>query len=56
MRNLLVDPEDGPWKRTVTRYEMSDPQYKNPSVFNKYVESMPHDFRRVAFEGALDTD
>ncbi len=24
MRNHMVNPEDGPWKRTVTRYEMSD--------------------------------
>ncbi|SJL12475.1 uncharacterized protein ARMOST_15902 [Armillaria ostoyae] len=24
-RNLLVNPEGGPWKRTVTPYEMSDP-------------------------------
>ncbi|KAK0227494.1 hypothetical protein EDD85DRAFT_975181 [Armillaria nabsnona] len=30
MRNLLVNPEDGPWKRTVTPYEMSDPHYKDP--------------------------
>ncbi|PBK88305.1 hypothetical protein ARMGADRAFT_1084632 [Armillaria gallica] len=30
VRNLLVNPEDGPWKRIVTLYEMSDPQYKNP--------------------------
>ncbi len=47
MRNLLVDPEDGPWKRIVTPYEMSDPYYKDPPiVFNEYVESMPEDFRR----------
>ncbi|KAK0421796.1 hypothetical protein EV421DRAFT_1953894 [Armillaria borealis] len=56
IRNLLVNPEDGPWKRTVTPYEMSDPHYRNPLVFNEYVESMPEDFRRVTFESVLDTD
>ncbi|PBK79292.1 hypothetical protein ARMGADRAFT_1040918 [Armillaria gallica] len=56
MRNLLVNPEDGPWKRTVTPYEMSDPHYKDPSVSNEYVESMPEDFRWVTFERVLDTD
>ncbi len=56
MRRLLLNPEDGPWKRTVTLYEMSDPRYKNPLVFNKYVESMPEDFRRETFERVLDTD
>ncbi|PBK71133.1 hypothetical protein ARMSODRAFT_1017059 [Armillaria solidipes] len=56
MRRLLVNPEDGPWKRTVTPYEMSNPHYKNPLVFNKYVESMPEDFRRMTFERVLDTD
>ncbi|SJL12468.1 uncharacterized protein ARMOST_15895 [Armillaria ostoyae] len=54
--NLLVNPEDGPWKRTVMPYEMSHPHYKNPLVFNEYVESMPEDFRRVTFESVLDTD
>ncbi|KAK0235528.1 hypothetical protein EDD85DRAFT_955087 [Armillaria nabsnona] len=56
MRNLLMNPEDRPWKQTVTPYEMSDPQYKNPLIFNKNVESLSHDFRRVTFEGVLDTD
>ncbi len=56
MRRLLLNPENGPWKRTVTPYEMSDPHYKNPLVFNEYVESMPEDFRRVMFERVLDTD
>ncbi len=32
MRNLLMNPEDGPWKQTVTPYELTDPQYKNPLV------------------------
>ncbi len=54
MRNLLMKPEDGSWKQTVTPYEMSDPQY--PLVFNKNVESLFHDFCRVIFEGVLDTD
>ncbi len=56
MRNLLMNPEDGPWKQTVMPYEMSDPQYKNPLIFNKNVESLSHDFRRVTFERMLDTD
>ncbi|KAK0421903.1 hypothetical protein EV421DRAFT_2042953 [Armillaria borealis] len=56
MRRLLLNPEDGPWKRTVTPYEMSDPHYDNPLVFNKYVESMPEDFRRETFERVLDAD
>ncbi|PBK88584.1 hypothetical protein ARMGADRAFT_1168012 [Armillaria gallica] len=56
MRNLLVNPEDGPCKRIVTPYEMSDPQYKNPLVFNEYVEGIPEDFRRVTFERVLDMD
>ncbi len=57
MRNLLVNSEDGLWKRTVTPYEMSDPYYKDPPmVFNEYVESMPEDFRRVTFERGLDAD
>ncbi|SJL12441.1 uncharacterized protein ARMOST_15868 [Armillaria ostoyae] len=56
MRRLLLDPEDGPWKRTVTPYEMSNPYYSNPLVFNKYAESMPEDFRRETFERVWDTD
>ncbi|KAK0443639.1 hypothetical protein EV421DRAFT_1947236 [Armillaria borealis] len=56
MRNLLANPEDEPWKRTVTPYEMSDPHYRNPLVSNEYVESMPEDFRRETFERVLDTD
>ncbi len=50
-----MNPEDGPWERTVTPYEMSDPRYKNPLVFNEYVESMPEDFCMVTFETVLDT-
>ncbi len=56
MRNSLLNPEDGPWKRTVTPYAMSDPHYKNSLFFNQYVESMPEDFRRATFERVLDTD
>ncbi|SJL12485.1 uncharacterized protein ARMOST_15912 [Armillaria ostoyae] len=56
MRNLLVNPEDRPWKRTVTPYEMLDRHYKNSLVFNEYIESMPEDFCRVTFERVLDTD
>ncbi|KAK0443632.1 hypothetical protein EV421DRAFT_528438 [Armillaria borealis] len=56
IRRLLLNPEDGPWKRTVTPYEMSNPHYKDPLVFNRYVESMPEDFRRETFERVLDTD
>ncbi|KAK0455764.1 uncharacterized protein EV420DRAFT_1644542 [Desarmillaria tabescens] len=51
LRRLLVDPEDGRWKRTVTPYH-----YKRPLPFNEYVESMPDDFRRVTFESVLNTD
>ncbi len=56
MRRLLVNPENGPWKRTVTPYKMSNLHYKEPLVFNRYVESMPEDFRRETFERVLDTD
>ncbi len=56
MRRLLVNPENGPWKRTVTPYEMSNTHYKDPLVFNRCVESMPEDFRRKTFERVLDTD
>ncbi|PBK81770.1 hypothetical protein ARMGADRAFT_1091001 [Armillaria gallica] len=28
---LLSNPEDGPWKRTMTPYEISDPHYKIPT-------------------------
>ncbi len=55
-RRLLVNPENGPWKRTVTPYKMSNLHYKEPLVFNRYVESMPEDFRRETFERVLDTD
>ncbi|PBK71125.1 hypothetical protein ARMSODRAFT_973600 [Armillaria solidipes] len=54
MRRLLVDPEGGRWKRTVTPREMSE--YRNPLAFNKYVENMPEDFRRATFDRMLDTD
>ncbi|PBK88595.1 hypothetical protein ARMGADRAFT_1033941 [Armillaria gallica] len=56
MRNHMVNPEDGPWKRTVTPYEMSDPHHKDPLVFNENVESMPEDFRKATFERGLETD
>ncbi|KAK0421906.1 hypothetical protein EV421DRAFT_2066923 [Armillaria borealis] len=59
MRRLLVDPEDpevGCWKRTVTPFEMSDWHYEKPLAFNKYVESMPEDFRRATFDRVLNTD
>lgn len=56
MRNLLVNPEDGPWKRTVTPYDLSDPHHKDPLVFTEYVESVPEDFRRETFERVFDTD
>ncbi len=54
MRRLLVVPEvpeDGHWKRTLPPYH-----YKKPLTFNKYVESMPDDFRRATFDRMLDTD
>ncbi|PBK81774.1 hypothetical protein ARMGADRAFT_1020114 [Armillaria gallica] len=35
MRRLLVNPENGPWKRTVMLYEMSNPHYKDPLVSNR---------------------
>ncbi len=54
MRRLLVDPEGGRWKRTVTPREMSE--YRNPLAFNNYVESMPGDFRRATIDRVLDTD
>ncbi|KAG7441358.1 uncharacterized protein BT62DRAFT_937118 [Guyanagaster necrorhizus] len=56
MRRLLVDPENGRWKRNVTPYEMSDWHYAKPLAFNEYVESVPEDFRRATFERVLDTD
>ncbi len=56
MRNLLVNPEDVPSKRTVTPCIMLDPHYKDPLVFNEYVESIPEDFRRETFERIMDTD
>ncbi len=49
IRRLLVDPEDGCWKRTVTPFDMSDWHYDKPLTFNKYVESMPDNFRRATF-------
>ncbi|SJL12452.1 uncharacterized protein ARMOST_15879 [Armillaria ostoyae] len=49
IRRLLVDPEDGCWKRTVSPFDMSDWHYDKPLTFNKYVESMPDNFRRVTF-------
>ncbi|KAK0235495.1 hypothetical protein EDD85DRAFT_77524 [Armillaria nabsnona] len=51
MRRLLVDPEGGRWKRTVTPYH-----HKKPLAFNNYVESIPDDFRRATFDRVLDTD
>ncbi len=54
MRRLLVDPEGGRWKRTVTPREMLE--YRKPLTFNNYVESMPEDFRRATFDRVLDTD
>ncbi len=51
-----MNPEDVPWKRTVTPYEMPDPRYKNPLVFNEYVASMSEDFCKETFERVLDTD
>ncbi|PBK71140.1 hypothetical protein ARMSODRAFT_1083378 [Armillaria solidipes] len=56
IRRLLVDPEDVRWKRTVTPFEMSDWHYNEPLAFNKYVESMPNDFRMATFDRVLDTD
>ncbi|KAK0227475.1 hypothetical protein EDD85DRAFT_958095 [Armillaria nabsnona] len=56
MRRLLVDPESGHWKRTVTPYEMSDWHYKKPLALNEYVESMPEDFRQATFERVVGTD
>ncbi|PBK71129.1 hypothetical protein ARMSODRAFT_1017057 [Armillaria solidipes] len=56
MRRLLVDPENGRWKRTVTPYEMSDWRYIKLSVFNEYVESMPEDFRQAMFERVVGTN
>ncbi len=40
----------------MTPYEMLDPHYKDPLIFNEYVESMPEDFRRDTFERILDAD
>ncbi|KAK0217181.1 hypothetical protein IW262DRAFT_175592 [Armillaria fumosa] len=50
MGNRLMNSQNGPWKWTVTPYEMSVPHYKDPLVFNEYVEDIPEDFRRVTFE------
>ncbi|KAK0186762.1 hypothetical protein F5146DRAFT_142976 [Armillaria mellea] len=50
IRRLLVDTEDGRWKRTVTPFDMSDWHYDKPLVFNEYVESMPDDFRMATFD------
>ncbi|KAK0431069.1 hypothetical protein EV421DRAFT_1929914 [Armillaria borealis] len=49
IRRLLVNFEDGCWKRTVTPFDMSDWHYDKPLTFNKYVESMPDNFRRATF-------
>ncbi|PBK81711.1 hypothetical protein ARMGADRAFT_1039089 [Armillaria gallica] len=56
MRRSLMDPEYGGWKKTVTPFNMSNWHYKEPLTFNKYVESMPEDFRRATFDRVLDTE
>ncbi|KAK0224974.1 hypothetical protein EDD85DRAFT_216704 [Armillaria nabsnona] len=55
-RIVLMNSEEGPWKRTVTSYAILDLHYKNPLFFNRYIGSMPEDFRRATFERVLDTD
>lgn len=45
-----MDPEYGGWKKTVTPFNMSNWHYKESLTFNKYVESMPEDFRRATFD------
>ncbi|PBK79230.1 hypothetical protein ARMGADRAFT_175317 [Armillaria gallica] len=49
MRNLLVNPEDSPWKRTDAVRDVGH------AVLESYGESMPDDFRRVTFERVLGT-
>lgn len=63
MRRLLVDSENGRWKRTTTPYEMSDWHYRKSfgirmlrSTSNEYVEIVPEDFRQATFERVADTD
>ncbi|KAK0443628.1 hypothetical protein EV421DRAFT_1735748 [Armillaria borealis] len=43
-------------RAAVTPFNMSNWHYKKPLAFNKYVESMPEDFRRATFDRVLDTD